>query len=29
MIFVGIVIMQPALILAIGIVVAWRRRQKS
>lgn len=29
MIFVGIVILQPALILAIGIVVAWRRRQKS
>ena len=29
MIFIGVVIMQPALILAIGIVVAWRRRQKS
>ena len=29
MIFVGLVILQPALILAIGIVVAWRRRQKS
>jgi ABC-type uncharacterized transport system involved in gliding motility auxiliary subunit len=29
MIFVGIVILQPALILAIGIVIAWRRRQKS
>lgn len=29
MIFVSLVILQPALILAIGIVVAWRRRQKS
>jgi len=29
MIFIGVVILQPALILAIGIVVAWRRRQKS
>jgi len=29
MIFIGVVIMQPALILAIGIVVAWRRKQKS
>lgn len=29
MVFIGIVILQPALIMAIGIVVAWRRRQKS
>ncbi|MBN1545595.1 MAG: GldG family protein [Syntrophaceae bacterium] len=29
MVFIGVVILQPALIIAIGIVVAWRRRQKS
>ncbi len=29
MIFIGVVILQPALIMAIGIVIAWRRRQKS
>ena len=29
MIFIGIVVLQPILVLAIGIVVAWRRRQKG
>ena len=29
MVFISVVILQPALIIAIGIVVAWRRRQKS
>lgn len=29
MIFIALVILQPALILAVGIVVAWRRKQKS
>jgi len=29
MIFIGVVILQPILVLAIGIVVAWRRRQKG
>ncbi|NLN59980.1 MAG: GldG family protein [Deltaproteobacteria bacterium] len=29
MVFIGIVVLQPTLIMAIGIVVAWRRRQKS
>ncbi len=28
-IFIGVVIFQPILILAVGIVVAWRRRQKG
>jgi ABC-type uncharacterized transport system involved in gliding motility auxiliary subunit len=29
MVFIGVVILQPTLIMAVGIVVAWRRRQKS
>ena len=29
MIFIGVVILQPILILAIGMVVAWRRRQRG
>lgn len=29
MVFIGVVILQPALIMAIGVVVAWRRKQKS
>jgi ABC-type uncharacterized transport system involved in gliding motility auxiliary subunit len=29
MIFIGVVILQPIIILAIGMVVAWRRRQRG
>ena len=29
MIFIGVVILQPVIILAIGMVVAWRRRQRG
>jgi len=28
MVFIAVVILQPALIMAIGVVVAWRRKQK-
>lgn len=29
MIFIGVVILQPIIVIAIGIVVAWRRRQRG